>query len=269
MRMIYVGKQRPGRVFLFLICCALILFSSCVSNERLRYVQKGDDFNVKESYFNTRPDRNIRPYDNLYIKILSIDGQSVVSLLDTDESYRGGNELNLIYYLVNDSGQINIPFIEDIEVGGMTLEEAKKKIETKLEGYLVNPSIIIKFVNNQVTILGEVNQPGTYPYYKEPINLFQALGLAGGIKEFGDKKEVILIREENNLITQNTIDLTDKKIVESYFYYIKPDDVIIVNHINAKFYGRGAVNITTVLSTVTTLVAVLYFFQARAETTTQ
>ena len=261
-----IRKDTRSSILNLLIICALFLgFTSCVSTEKLKYMHRGGDYNLKDSYFNKRIERIVRPYDNLYIRILSIDGQSVVSILETQSGQSVGSQVNLIYYQVNDSGNINIPFVEDIHIGGLSLAEAKVKIEKELSGYFVNPSVIIKFVNTQVTVLGEVARPGTYPYYKDPISIFQAIGMAGGITQYGNKAEVVLVREENNLITRNIIDLTDKEIMESYFYYMKPDDVIFVDPIKAKFYGKGVINYSTFLTTITTLVAVLYFFQIPAQ----
>lgn len=262
----YRKDRTKNMICLLVISSVLLFFSSCISSKNLKYVYQGDDFNIKNSYFNERPNRTIRSYDNLYLKILSIEGKSVVSLLETEKDQKLGSDLNLIYYQVTDSGNIDIPFIGEIKISNMTLSEAKKEIESELAGYFVNPSVIIKFVNIRVTVLGEVNHPGTYPYFKEPISIFQAIGLAGGIKEFGNKKEVLLIREENNLITYNTIDLTDKKMLESYFYYIKPEDVIIIYPTKAKYFGKGAINYSTILSSITTLLAILYFYQSQPTT---
>lgn len=257
-------KKTFVSVFRWLIISIIaIVFTSCLSSEKLTYVHKGDDFNVKNSFYNERPIRKVRPYDELYLKILSIEGKSVVSLLDAYSGQAMFAGENLIYYQVNDSGEINIPFIKNIHIGGLTLSEAKALIENELAGYLDNPSVIIKFVNTQVTVLGEVNHPGTYPYFKDPINVFQAIGLAGDISQYGNKQEVVIQREENNLITYNTIDLTDKKVAESYYYYLKPGDVIIVQSIKAKYYGKGAISYQNVLTTITTILAVLYFYQSQ------
>jgi polysaccharide export outer membrane protein len=255
-------KDNGATIIHWLIISIVALsFTSCLSSEKLTYVYKGDDFNIKNSYFNERPARKVRPYDDLYIKILSIEGKSVVSLLDSESGQAMIGGMNLIYYQVNDSGEINIPFIKDIRIGGLSLSEAKELIENELTGYLESPSVIIKFVNLQVTVLGEVNHPGTFPYYKEPITIFQAIGLAADIGQYGNKEEIIIQREENNLITYNTIDLTDKKVAESYFYYLKPGDVVIVQSIDAKYYGKGAISYQNVLTTITTVLAVLYFYQ--------
>ena len=255
------GKHRYGRLIVWGFIGILALsFTSCISGSKMKYIHQGDDFNIKNSYFNERKDRPIRPFDNLYLKIMSIEGQEVVTMLDMDAGMQYGTQINLTYYNVSDSGSINIPFIKDIHIAGLTLKQAKNKIEKELSGYLINPSIIIKYVNQQITILGEVNAPGTYPYAKETINIFQALGLAGGLTQYGNKEEVLLVREENGLITRNVIDLTDKKLLESYYYYLQPDDVIIIDHVKAKYYGKGAITYTSLLTTLSTVITILYFF---------
>jgi polysaccharide export outer membrane protein len=87
------------------------------------------------------------------------------------------------------------------------------------------------------------------------------LGYAGGVTDYGDKSKVTLIREYENTIKYHNIDLTDKSIVESSFYYLQPGDVLIVEPIKTKFRNLRTFTYATVLATTSTLITVLYFFR--------
>jgi polysaccharide export outer membrane protein len=141
------------------------------------------------------------------------------------------------------------------------LLEAKAKVEKELSQYLSNTAITMKFVNSNITVLGEVRNQGEFPYFKEQLNIFQALGYAGGVTDYGDKSKVTLIREYENTIKYHNIDLTDKSIVESSFYYLQPGDVLIVEPIKTKFRNLRTFTYATVLATTSTLITVLYFFR--------
>jgi polysaccharide export outer membrane protein len=110
-------------------------------------------------------------------------------------------------------------------------------------------------------VLGEVRNQGEFPFFKEQINIFQALGYAGGVTDYGDKSKVTLIREYDNLIRFHSLNLTDKKIVENELYYLQPGDVLIVEPIKTKFRSLRTFTYATFLATTTTLITVLYFFR--------
>lgn len=238
----------------------VLMFSSCVPQEKLKYVQDETTQNLKAEYFKTRPVKRIQPFDNLYIKVLSIEEQNA-RVFSNESNLSGGIDINLISYTVNDNGKIDFPFIGEIDVNNLTLKEAKDKIEAELTQYLSNTSITIKFVNSNITVLGEVRNQGEFPFYKEQINIFQAIGYAGGMTDYGDKSNVTLIREKNGLYRYFYIDLTDKSIIEGDYFYLQPNDIVIVEPIKTKFRNLRTFTYSTFLATATTLVTVLYFFR--------
>jgi polysaccharide biosynthesis/export protein len=137
------------------------------------------------------------------------------------------------------------------------LSEAKVKIEKELNKYLTNISIRMRFVGNKIIVLGEVNSPGSQTFYDEKITVFQALGLAGDVASFGDKTKVTLVREKNNEIKYHYMDLTRKDIVESEFYYLLPNDVLIIDPVRAKYRAMQNYNMLYLLfSSITTAISV-------------
>lgn len=255
-------KLKNKKTNIIVCLSALFLIISCTPTSKLQYVQnKGDDI-YKNKFYNDRSEKTIQPYDYLYIKIYSLDEQT--NFVFQEDRY-GGYETELISYTVSDDGNINFPFIGNIFVKDLTIVEAKDKIEESLERYLNNVSVRVRFVSNKITVLGEVNRPGQYSFYDEKINLFQAFGLANGITAYGNKTDITLIREKDNDVKYHYIDLTAKNIVESDFYYLLPNDVIIVNPINAKYRELRTYSlylVSTIMSTIFTAVNI-YLFTTR------
>lgn len=245
---------------LFLVLITSTMFS-CVPQKKLKYVQDETTSDWKSSYSHERPLKRIQPFDNLYIKVLSIDAETAAIFSNETVMNGPGIDINLISYTVNDKGMIDFPFVGEINVNNMTLKEAKLKIEEELSQYLSNTSITIKFVNSNITVLGEVKNQGEFPYFKDQINIFQALGFAGGMTDYGDKSKVTLIREDGEKIRYHLIDLTDKKVIETDYFYLQPNDIVIVEPINTKFRNLRTFTYSTFLATATTFVTILYFFR--------
>jgi polysaccharide export outer membrane protein len=247
--------------FAFVLSMFSMLLSSCIPHDKLKYVQDETSTEIKPVYQHIRPEKRIRPFDNLYINVMSIDEQTARIFSNQNNSINGELNVNLFSYTVNERGAIDFPFIGDIFLSGLTLTEAKVKVESELSQYLSNTAITMKFVNSNITVLGEVRNQGEFPFFKEQINIFQALGYAGGITDYGDKSKVTLIREHENEFRYSYLNLTDKKIVESPYFYLEPGDVVIVDAVNLKNKNLRPFSYTSFLATITTIVTVLIFLQ--------
>ena len=229
-----------------------------VPTKKLKYVLNTGDDIYKNQYINDRSEKTIQPYDYLYIKIFSLD-ERTNAIFNNQNSYQYQTEL--LSYTVDGKGSISVPFIGSINVKDLTINEAKEKIEKSLTLYLRDISVIVRFVSNKVTILGEVYRPGQYSFYDEKITVFQALGYASGINTFGNKSDITLIREKDNVIKYHYLDLTKKNIAESDYYYLLPNDIIIINPVNAKYREMRDYSlnlIATLASTIFTIVTIYY-----------
>jgi polysaccharide export outer membrane protein len=109
-------------------------------------------------------------------------------------------------------------------------------------------------------VLGEVNLPGQHAFYDEKVTVFQAIGFAGGASGFGDLSSVTLVREKDNVIKYYYLDLTKKNIASSEYYYLLPNDVLIINPIKAKYRELRdyALNLTaTVLTSISAVLSII------------
>jgi polysaccharide export outer membrane protein len=233
---------------------AILLLSSCAPVNKLKFVSDpGATGPVKNDYLNDRSEKTIQPYDYLYIKIFSLDEKT--NSIFNERSYSIDNEL--LSYAVDGDGEISMPFIGVISVKDLTINEARERVEKSLAVFLNNVSVIVRFVSNKVTLLGEVFKPGQHPFYDEKITVFQAIGFAGGSTGYGDLSHVTLIREKDNIIKYHYLDLTKKNIASSEYYYLLPNDILIINPINAKYRGLRDYGLDLAATVLTSISAVL------------
>ncbi len=235
----------------------LIMTISCVPTKKLRYFNDIDD--LEEPVANPKVQKIIMPFDRLYIRVLSID-PATSQIFNFTEDTRYDLSGSIVGYLVNDRGDINFPFVGDINVANLTTSQAAEKIQKSLNEYVPNTSIIVKLVDNKVSVLGEVNDQGSFSFSQEKLNIYEALALGGGLTRYGNRKSIILLRQEGDKIMHHKLDLSDSKIAEKDFFYILPNDVIIVEPLKSVSTSYQNNTISTFLSAVTTLITVLTLY---------
>jgi polysaccharide biosynthesis/export protein len=121
------------------------------------------------------------------------------------------------------------------------------------------PSVYMRFINNKVTVLGEVNTPGVYTFDRKNINILEAVGYARDITQFGNRRNVLLIRESGVTRTKHYVDLTSSDLFRSEYYLIQPDDIIYVEPLGRKKWGIGTVPYNLLFSAITTFLVVYNF----------
>lgn len=234
----------------------MIFTASCVPIKQLSYFNDLDE--LSEPGVNPRVQKLIMPFDRLYIKVIAIDAQTN-QIFGASEEMRSGTPNGILGYLVDESGNINFPFVGTINVGSLTTAKAAEKIQKALDDYVSKTSVTVKYIDNQVTIMGEVQHQGVFSFIQDKLNIYEALGLGGGLTQYGDRKKIILVRNEGAKIMHYRLDLSDSKIAGKDYYYILPNDVIIVEPLKAVSSSYQNITYTTILSSITTLIAVLLF----------
>lgn len=227
-----------------------------MSYKKLQYIREDGK---ASDYKTERKSKTIKPFDELYIKVLSTDEKTAA--IFTVETRSMNTDLHLVSYTVNEKGEIYFPFVGRILVKDLTLEEASDKVQTSLSQYLLNTAVRVRFINNSVTVLGEVERGGDFTFSTDKLSIFQAIGLAGGVSAYGDREKVTVIRMIDNKTTFNEVNLASKDIVESKFYYIEPNDVVIVKPLKAVTRTFQNHTYATILASISSLMAVLLFIK--------
>ena len=241
---------------LFLIIFASFFLASCSTNNQLIYVQDADhnDFN-KVDYSNLK--NNIEQGDILKIDVQTIFPEAALAYNTTilNNSISNLELLKLEGYLIDESMIINYPVLGEVSVKDLSLNQLENKITQLLleGGHLTNHIVKIKRLNSKFTILGQVNNPGTFHNVDEKLNILQALGYAGDLTIEGKRKDITLIREKNGLRKIYKIDLTNSDLLSKAHYQIRNNDVIIVNPNYSKVKSAGFIGSSQSIASISSL----------------
>jgi len=143
----------------------------------------------------------------------------------------------------------------------MNVEEVKLRIQQVLDEYLKETVLIVKLVNFNLTIVGEVKRPGQYKVYQSEINVFEAVSMAGDLTEFADRQEVIIVRQTKSGSETIAINLEKASILGSDYYYLKPNDIIYVKPLKIKQFGFATFPYALIFSTISTTLLLINFFK--------
>ncbi len=218
----------------------IILLGSCVSNKQTTYLQDYEESPNTGEYVPPF-DYLLQTNDNIYLQVSTPDPR--VSAFFNVIDATGGNmtvteaSAQLMSYPVELDGTVNLPYVGSVLVAGKTLPEAKLAIEELLKEYVTEFSVTVKLVNNYVSILGEVRTPGLYPIYKERLNIYQALSMAGDVADYGNSYQLSIIRQTEQESIVKEFDITDRNIIDSEFYYVVPNDVIYVKPLKGRYFA--------------------------------
>lgn len=235
-------RMLTGLTFCLLL---VLLFASCQSYKKVPYLQDTDVANRTEQEVR-QTGVKVMPKDLVSIVVSCSTPELAVpfNLSTANVGGTGGKEATLgtsftpQQYLVDNQGNINFPMLGEIHVGGLTKMEIEKLIIEKLKVYLKEtPLVTVRVVNYRISVLGEVNSPGSFIVSNEKINLLEALAMAGDLTIYGMRDNVRLIRTgQDNKQEIITFDLNKAETVFSPYYQLQQNDIIYVtpNKVKAK-----------------------------------
>lgn len=200
----------------------------------------------------------IQPNDILKITVETLVPEAALPYNKTSSQGMQPQNVQLLQlegYLVSLDNTIKFPVLGEISTDNQTTKQLETTIKEKLVsgGHLLSPTVNVRLVNAKVTILGEVNQPGTYSFTEQNITLLQALGYAGDLTINGKRNDILITREVDGLRKVSHIDLTSASFMNSEFYFIKPNDVIVVNPNNPRVKNAGFVGDVGTILTIASL----------------
>jgi polysaccharide biosynthesis/export protein len=230
-------KKNNILIYIF-ISLGLFSFLSCRQTKNVAYYQNIDSFSGAQK--NTLFESTVQPDDLLMITVSAADPEAAApfnltsTMTPTINGQSSQGPMQQQLYLVNSLGVIQFPVLGEIKIGGLTKNDVNKVINDKLKKYLKDAIVNIRIMNFKVSILGEVNRPGSFNIASERITLPEALSLAGDLTIFGKRNNVILVRELDGKRSYNRVDLTKADFINSSFYYLSQNDLIYVEPNNAK-----------------------------------
>ena len=235
-----VNTKYPIYILLF-----LFTFSSCITNRDLEYIRSSKE--IKNAKAN-KQDYRLQMGDLISIQINTT----------TEQQHDFFNKENLansqlmmqnpyLYgYIIKEDGNLDLPSFGKVRAEGFTLQELENVIRKIAESYFESPIVKLNIINFKISILGEVNNPGTFKIIDPEVNILYALSLSGDMTQFGNRRKVKVIRNENELNRVFYVDLTKKGVLNNSDFMLQPHDIIYVAPLNKKFYAFN--NITNVVS---------------------
>lgn len=256
---IFSNKKSSFFITIVLVIC----FSSCVSNKDIAYFQYDE---IDQQLVSNVYETVFKPDDLLQITISAIDLEAVkpfnlpaVSFAALNNSVGQPSQLS---YLIDSKGEIDFPILGKLKLGGLSREETIRLLKSKLSpDYVKDPTINIRISNFKILVYGDVRSPGVFTVPNERVSILDALSLAGDLNISGRRDNVMVIREENNKKVQYTVNLLSKKTLFSPVFYLKQNDVVYVEHNNAKIQAASSnPNTTLYFSLGSVLIALASIF---------
>ena len=250
--------------------CIILLggLFACKNTKNLVYFERGADsegpIKMREVYLEVG--------DILSIEVTAAD-PDIAKPFNQAELVRQGNQSGSydngvaasFGYLIYEDGTVNLPIVGRIKLLGLSRSEAIREIERALGEYIESPSISLRILNFKITILGEVENPGTYTIPNERITILEALGISHDLKITGKRTNVMVIRTENGMRKEYRVDLSSKDLFDSDVYYLKQNDVVYVEPNSKSRYdatlirSAGGVIISATSLIVSTLILIVKY----------
>jgi polysaccharide export outer membrane protein len=243
---------------------AVISVSACVPQRKMLFLQEESGKIAKTHFENERAlSYLVQPGDNLIIRVVSLDDKmsALFNPLDRSQNYAISDQaVFLNSYTVDERGQIDFPLAGKITVQNLTTEQIKDRIKQVLDQYLKETVIIVKLVNFNLTILGEVRRPGQFKVYQTEINVFEAIAMSGDLTDFADRSNVMIVRQTKNGSEIITVNLEKASILSSDYYYLKPNDIIYVRPLKIKQFGFSTFPYSLIFTTISTALLLISYF---------
>jgi polysaccharide export outer membrane protein len=255
--------------YIAIIVLLTSLLSSCISNKKFIYLQDKGSVNLDSNGL-----LKVMPYtyklqkgDVIYVSLTTEDEKlnkifvpgAGGQVLQQQQNVSG----TILYYIgftIDSNGEIEFPYLGKIKVGGMEIDQVKAAIETQLKKYFKVFYLQVKVAEFKFSILGYVNRPGQYFFQQNKVTLIEALALAGDLQNLAKRNSIQLYRQYPDGIKIHSLDLTDRNLVNSPYWYIQPNDVLYVEPLKVRTAGDVSsfqTSMTVITPLLTSLLLVL------------
>lgn len=249
-----------------------LLFSSCITNKDLVYLQDNVD-SIKDSLMVrefSKPYR-VQVNDILSINVKALDAEltkifnPVESSIQNQNQNQNQSSLYFNGFTVDLKGDIKFPILGKINVLGLTISEIEDKVEGELlKQYFKETAelfVTVKLAGLRYTVTGEVKGTGVFTLYQDRVNIIEALANAGDIINTGDRTDILIVRQYPDGQKIHHLDLTNVEALNSPFYYIRSNDIILVKPLKRKALGAGETTFQTIsaVASIFSVIVTTYF----------
>lgn len=263
---------------LVLLALTLWAFSSCVSNKKLIYLQDLQSQSAKVSSSERFPYQEelyrLQNYDivEITIKTASEELNQIFSIVSGEQNnmamnmgQNGGDLFYMNGYTLDQDGKVDLPLIGEVKLVGLTAEESKKVIEEKVKNFVPDDFFVrVRLGGIRFSSLGEFNRPGKVTILQNRVTIFEAIAASGDMTTIAKRGEIVVLRQYPDGSQIHKINLNDRNLLSSEFYFIRPNDVLYAEPLKVRELGAGTNFIQTlalITSTITTFALIFTLIQ--------
>lgn len=243
----------------------ILVVSSCTSQQKLSYLNNLPVSSDPQFFPYEMTDYKVQYRDLLYIdvKVMTSEGkiEDVLRGSNASTNYiQGEASQYIIGYNVDIEGNIQLPVIGKIMVEEKTIGEIKSIVQSKVDAVFNHAYVDVKLLSFKYTVLGEARAPGSFVNYNDYLTVFEAIGRAGGVGDYGRRDRVLVIRATPGGSKTYTLNLQDKQLLTSEAYFLMPNDVVIIEPLKHKIFNMNLPTFSFVMTTISTALLLINFF---------
>ena len=243
----------------------LVIFiaAGCSRYRDITYLRNAGISQTDTLYKSTSSIYKVQPADILYIKVNSLD-ESINTIFNpgvpstSASSSAGTSNYYITGYPVDKDGNITLPIMGKITVAGFTTQEIQNLVQKQAEKFIMDARIDVRLVSFKISIIGEVKNPGEYTIFNDKANIFEAIAMASDLTYYGNRHKILLLRSSPQGTETYRIDLTDKNVLSSTYFYLQPHDIIYVEPMKSTGFRLSASEYSVLISTITATLSLAF-----------
>ena len=252
-----------------------ILYSSCVPNKRIIYMQEKDTEESPLKYASEMMPYDVEEYKLQYNDIVDINIRT--SSKELNELFNefsmgnvqgnmmmqgardGGDAFFMTGFTVDDQGLVELPLLGEVQLSGLTTKEAKLLIESRMTDFVNKEDLFVRVRLGGIrySALGEFRMAGKHNILQNRVTIFEAIANAGDLTEVAKRDELVLVRQYPEGTRMYRIDLNNKNLLSSEYFFIQPNDMLYAEPMKIRELGTGVNLVQTFSLVITTLTAAL------------
>lgn len=247
-------------LYLLILLCGLL--GACSAPKDVVYFQGIDDVSQEQlKTMSQTYSTKISKDDLLSINVTAWNPEVTTPFNPPVFSYSATGEQPLVSsqsmytYLVDQDGNIKFPVLGEIHVAGLTRLELASKMEAMIAEYIEKPLVNIQILNFKITMMGDVSRPGSYTIKNDRVSILDAIGMAGDLQLTANRKNILILRDNNGEKETYRLDITDPALFASPGFYLKQNDVVYVEPIETKQRSRTKSDRQYNMSLMSTLIS--------------
>lgn len=216
------------RITPFIFLAVIVLLSSCSINKDIMFRTDTEFDFTKPNLDSTNNSYQLAPFDYVTVNLFTGNGAMIFDYSTSGVDVRVNFAGFELYYILDEFGEVELPVIGKVKIGGMTIPEAQDFLEKQFVNYN-NPYCLIRVINKRALVFtGEGSKGTVVPLTNQQVSVIEAIAVAGGVQKRGNASKIKLIRNINGKEEVYRIDLSTIAGIQDARMVVQSGDIIYV-----------------------------------------